>query len=150
MILRNNKTGFTIVELLIVVLVIAVLATLVVTTFNGVQQRSRNQDRERDLEILKSQLESYHIQHGYYPSLANMNNAKWLKDNLKTLDIDVLQPPGSDQKKLAQTATKDQYGYNVTPVDCNNAEGGQDCIAYTLSAHLEGSDELAEEKSLNQ
>jgi hypothetical protein len=62
----------------------------------------------------------------------------------------VLQPPGSDQKKLAQTSTKDQYGYNVTPVGCNNAEDGQDCTAYTLSAHLEGGDQVAEEKSLNQ
>lgn len=150
MTIRSNKKGFTIVELLIVFVVIAVLGTLVVTTFNGVQQRSRNQDRERDLEVLKAQLESYHIQHGYYPSLAHMNDAKWLKENMKSLDTGVLQPPGSDQKKLAQTATKDQYGYNVTPVDCNNAEGGQDCTAYTLVARLEGSDDAAEEKSLNQ
>ena len=148
--IHHNRQGFTIVELLIVFVVIAVLVTLVVTTFNGVQQRSRNKDREKDLAVLKSQLESYHIQRGYYPSLANINDTKWLQDNMKSLDTGVLQPPGSDEQKLGQTATKDQYGYNVTPVGCNNAEDGQDCTAYTLSALLEGTDEPAEEKSLNQ
>ncbi len=150
MTLRSNKRGFTIVELLIVVLVILVLGTLVIRTFNGVQQRSRNQDRKRDLEVLKGQLETYHVQHGYYPSLANMNDTKWLKDNMKSLDTSALQAPSSNKKGLVQTITKDQYGYNVTPVNCNNAEGGQDCTAYVLNAHLEGSDQVAEQKSLNQ
>lgn len=147
--IHQNNRGFTIIELLIVFIVIAVLATLVVTTFNGVQQRSRNTDRERDIEALSDQLEFYHTQNGYYPSLANINDAEWRADNMKELDANLLQPPGSDKKTLAQTASEDQYGYNVTPVGCDNTEEGQDCMKYTLIAELEGNDETFEENSLN-
>ncbi len=43
---KNVKSsGFTIVELLIVIVVIAILAALVIVTFNGMQQRARNAQR---------------------------------------------------------------------------------------------------------
>ncbi len=38
----NEVRGFTIVELLIVVVVIAILAAITVVSFNGIQQRSYN------------------------------------------------------------------------------------------------------------
>lgn len=37
---RNNRWGFTIVELLVVILVIAILAVLVIVAYNGVQRRA--------------------------------------------------------------------------------------------------------------
>jgi len=37
-----NKRGFTIVELLIVIVVIAILAAISIVAYNGIQQRSRN------------------------------------------------------------------------------------------------------------
>lgn len=40
--MNKNRSGFTIVELLIVIVVIGVLAAITVVAFNGIQARSRN------------------------------------------------------------------------------------------------------------
>ena len=46
----NSKTrGFTIVELLIVIVVIAILAAITVVAYNGIQQRANNARRDSDL-----------------------------------------------------------------------------------------------------
>ena len=39
---RLAKTGFTIVELLVVIVVIAILATITIVTYNGIQDRANN------------------------------------------------------------------------------------------------------------
>jgi len=43
--MRQKQKGFTIVELLIVIVVIGILAAIVIMTYNGIQQRSRNTAR---------------------------------------------------------------------------------------------------------
>lgn len=40
--IRHKPTGFTIVELLIVIVVIGILAAITIVAFNGIQQRARN------------------------------------------------------------------------------------------------------------
>lgn len=48
MIQRQKNSGFTLVELLIVIVVIAILATITAFAFNGVKQRARNAQRISD------------------------------------------------------------------------------------------------------
>lgn len=52
--LRNRKHsyGFTIVELLIVIVVIGILAAIVIVAYNGVQERSKVQKANTDLNTL--------------------------------------------------------------------------------------------------
>lgn len=52
---HTQQKGFTIVELLIVIVVIAILAAITAVAFNGVQQRARDTQRKSDLaQIAKS------------------------------------------------------------------------------------------------
>ena len=69
---KNKQSGFTIVELLIVVVVIGVLAAITILSLNGVQQRARDSERQNDVTIMHKQLEIYYISKGYYPVTESM------------------------------------------------------------------------------
>lgn len=62
----RRQSGFTIVELLIVIVVIAILATISVVAYNGIQQRARDNIRKSDLATIEKALELLYIDHGKY------------------------------------------------------------------------------------
>ncbi len=136
---KLKQQGFTIVELLIVIVVIGILAALVITTFTGIQQKARNTERETDIKAIHGQVEAYYAQNVKYPTLANMNDSTWRSANMKGLDQEALRDPkaASGTFVLAATSDADSYAYAVTPANCDNDTGG-DCTGYTLTATYEG------------
>jgi len=134
---RKNQKGFTIVELLIVIVVIGILATLVIVTFSGIQQKARNTKRQTDINAIDSTVEAYFAQNGYYPTLANMNDSTFRTANLKGFDPAALQDPKGSSQTLAASTSATQYGYTATPANCDNGANGQ-CTAFTVTATLEG------------
>src|ERR1035437_3802280 len=93
--LKKRNKGFTIVELLIVIVVIGILALLVITTYSGIQAKARNSKRQSDIKSLQTQLEAYFSQNGYYPSRTDLNGAAWLTTNMKSLDQNALIDPSN-------------------------------------------------------
>src|SRR3954467_5245394 len=94
--LKKRQSGFTIVELLIVIVVIGILAGLVITTFSGIQQKARDTERETDIKALHGQIEAFWAQKGYYPSRADMNDQAaggFVATNLKGLDAGSFKDP---------------------------------------------------------
>lgn len=65
-----SQKGFTIVELLIVIVVIAILAAITIVAFNGIQQRARNTQVIAGVEVYNKALRSYHAVNGSYPTAA--------------------------------------------------------------------------------
>ena len=55
--MRKSTTGFTIVELLIVIVVIAILAAITVVAYNGIQTRSTNSRIDSDMRNLQTAIE---------------------------------------------------------------------------------------------
>ncbi|MBL8158913.1 prepilin-type N-terminal cleavage/methylation domain-containing protein [Candidatus Saccharibacteria bacterium] len=118
---KNRKAGFTIVELLIVIVVIGILAAIVLNTFSGVQARARNTERQTDIKGLSSQLEAFAVDPananpGNYPlgsSLVGATPAA-VQLVLKGIDANAIQAPGGNANSLitGTSPTTSQYGYN--------------------------------------
>lgn len=68
-----KQAGFTIVELLIVIVVIGILAAITIVAFNGVQSRARDSARTNDIKSIQKALELYRVDNGIYPSVGTDN-----------------------------------------------------------------------------
>ncbi len=63
-----KQTGFTIVELLIVIVVIAILAAITIVAYNGIQARSRNAQTLAAVNVYKKGFGLYAAANQTYPS----------------------------------------------------------------------------------
>lgn len=64
---NTAKNGFTIVELLIVIVVIAILAAITIVAFNGIQQRASDTARQANLKQITQRLDGYGITNESFP-----------------------------------------------------------------------------------
>lgn len=73
MIARNRKSGFTLVEILIVVVILGILAAIVIPQFSSASESARASSLKSTLQTVRSQLELFQVQHnGQYPyAMAN-------------------------------------------------------------------------------
>jgi len=62
-----RKKGFTFIEILVTVTIIAMLIAIAVISYGSIQKRSRDARRKSDIEQLRSALEMYRADFGYYP-----------------------------------------------------------------------------------
>ena len=66
--MKLNRRGFTIVELLIVIVVISILSAVAVVAFNGVQDKAYSSKVISAVDTYSKALKMYHIQNGRFPS----------------------------------------------------------------------------------
>lgn len=83
---KVQTSGFTIVELLIVIVVIALLAAISIVAYTGIQARARDSQRQQDVKVITQALEMYYLDHGRYPASSCTDscgsvNAAWSTTN---------------------------------------------------------------------
>lgn len=61
--------GFTLIEILVVISIIAVIITIAIVSYTTINKQSRDAKRKSDLEQIRSALEMYRSDNGYYPSV---------------------------------------------------------------------------------
>ena len=116
--------GFTLIEILVVAIMLAVLTTIGLVSYAKINQRSRDSKRRSDIEQLRSALEMYRLDNGFYP---NTGAGSWTDaSGLGTPLVATYMPAIPSDPKSTQT-----YRYKAT-----NASGGN-YYGYCASALLE-------------
>jgi prepilin-type N-terminal cleavage/methylation domain-containing protein len=87
---RKIQPGFTIVELVLVIVVIAVLATIIVMAYNGVVTRANNSKIAAELNGIQKIVELYAVDNGAYPA---SNNPSVLSDLGSQLEKSGIRSP---------------------------------------------------------
>lgn len=65
---KNKQRGFTIVELLIVIVVIGILAAITIVAYNGVQNKATNQQTISTVRAYYAALTAYTLDNAAYPA----------------------------------------------------------------------------------
>lgn len=120
------RSGFTIVELLIVIVVIGILAAITIVAYNGIQQRATASAASIALTQANKKLELYKVDNGTYPASGNLSAAG-------VTDGDVAFQYTSNGTTFCMTGTKGTTSYKVsdstTPTAGGCAGHGQGGVA---------------------
>lgn len=87
--IRGTPKGFTIVELLVVIVVIAILTSIGIVSYNGVQRRAKNTAHMVELKAWEKQFEDYRIANGSFPLPTVMNGGYCLGTGFPTLSSSI-------------------------------------------------------------
>ena len=90
-----NKKGFTLIEILIVVAIIGILASVVLVGLGPLQRQGRDARRISDLKQVQTGLELYYNKNGAYPIMNVTDSAGWtsLSSDLTGADIGISNVP---------------------------------------------------------
>jgi general secretion pathway protein G len=65
---RRPQAGFTLIEIMVVILILGLLATLVVQSLRGATDRAKVTKAKADISEIKTALERYYMDNGSYPT----------------------------------------------------------------------------------
>jgi prepilin-type N-terminal cleavage/methylation domain-containing protein len=78
---RKQQSGFTIVELLVVIVVIGILAAITIVAYNGIQTRAENTKTVNVVTVYARAFAQYAIDKGEYPSNTTYPCLGYYSDN---------------------------------------------------------------------
>ncbi len=112
---NNNERGFTIVELLIVIIVIGILATLVLIAYGNVQGQARDTKRQSNAQSVATAAENFRTASsaGTYPDMSSganfqamINNTALYTNGVAATTVDASVTASGATSLLSVIATK--------------------------------------------
>jgi general secretion pathway protein G len=65
---RRNQDGFTLIEIMVVILILGLLATIVVQSLRGAADKAKRTKAQADISEFKTALDRYYLDNGFYPT----------------------------------------------------------------------------------
>lgn len=123
--MQKTKSGFTIVELLIVIVIIGILAAITIVAYNGIQDRARVSSVSSGLSQGAKKLKLYQVDNpDTYPAATGANGI----DDLASLGIvnssDVTYQYSSSANTYCLTATNGTTSYKISNTSATATVGG--------------------------
>ena len=128
--IKNKNQGFTIVELLIVVVVIAILAAITIVSYNGITSRANASAAKSTAATWQKKVELYYAENSAYPTtLAQLNgdqSKSWYTPTSGS--VAALTSDNGKNSVIVQTCATGQ-GFNIKHYNYEGAQPANPQIA---------------------
>lgn len=128
--IMNERKGFTLIEILIVVAIIAILASIVLVGLGPTQQSGRDARRLSDLHEIQNGLELYYSKCGFYPG--SLSGAGACQNTLTAATAYPASAAASFYGGVASTITVAAGGLGISALPNDPTAG--DTYRYTVNA----------------
>ena len=105
MISQNKSKGFTIVELLIVIVIIGILAAISIVAYNGVMTKSRDSERKSDARNIANAASAWKAEKDTWPTVLELQGFPTVKLSGKA---------NTGLRATAVTSAADKASYGMT------------------------------------
>lgn len=130
--MQRRSSGFTIVELLIVIVVIAILAAITVVAYNGIRERARDSERHSEVLTIRKKLEEIYTLTDAYPQDIFGGNGV----TVLGLTLDQLSGPGAEGLgvRIGYANQHFNLAYKYVAINQNGTQcgGSEVCKGYVL------------------
>lgn len=116
----NDQTGFTLIEILVVVSIIGILSSIIYANFSEARVEAKNKAFQSSLKEVQLALEGYKAQNDEYPAALNSLVPEFIAK------VPVASDAGNSSCALTYTTDADGTYYKVTALRCH---GGADAPA---------------------
>lgn len=132
--MRKHRTGFTVIELIITIVVVAILATLIVVGYNGVTKQARVSAVKQEVSQAAKKIEGYWLANKGYPVSCEAAGVK--VGGASALDCNL----ALENSGFCIAVTQGDVQYRATQAQLEPAIGGCTFIPDTQVAQLTAGD----------